>query len=156
MGDAVVDVDILDLFAGTGALGIEALSRGGQNAVFVDNSQQALQLVDKNLDCCGFSDRATILCRDLSKSLAFLKKITPEHGFGLIFADPPYRRGMAVKTLNSVGKYNVLAESGQLVVEEDSDVELPRFIEGLEMFDRRTYGDTAVCFYRKEKVSRNE
>jgi len=146
-----MDTDVLDLFAGTGALGLEALSRGGRSAVFIDNSRQAIKLIRKNLDCCGFSDRSTILCRDLLKTASFLKKVAPEHGFGLIFIDPPYRQGIAAKILKLIGRFNVLAKDGQLVVEEDSGIELPQQTESLKMTDRRVYGDTAVCFYRNER-----
>ena len=156
LGEAVIDADVLDLFAGTGALGLEALSRGARSAVFIDNSQQAIKLISKNLDGCDFSERATILRRDLLRTPSFLKKVVSGHGFDLVFVDPPYRQGIALKILKLVGRYDLLAEEGLLLVEEDSAIELPRDTEGLEMTDRRVYGDTVVCFYHKRKVNRDE
>jgi 16S rRNA (guanine966-N2)-methyltransferase len=156
IGEAVIDADVLDLFAGTGALGMEALSRGGRSSIFVDNSQKAIKLIKKNLDCCGFSTQSTIYCRDLLRSSSFLKKITPLEGFDLVFVDPPYRREIAAKTLEQIASHDILAENGLLVVEEDSGVDLPGNSKGLKLTDRRTYGDTAVSFYRKAEVNRDE
>ncbi len=148
LGDSVADAVTLDLFAGTGALGLEALSRGSDRAVFVDTSSDAIRLVKKNLDLCGFSSRATVLRRDLLKGPSFLRKIMPVAGFDLIFVDPPYRRGISVKIIRYLGKFNLLSKDGLLVSEEASDVELPDEIDGLQKIDRRVYGDTAICFYR--------
>lgn len=147
LADSVVDAVILDLFAGTGALGLEALSRGGSRAVFVDTSSDAIRLVKRNLDICGFSNRATVLRRDLLKGPSFLRKIMPAGGFDLIFVDPPYRRGISVKILRYLGKFDLLSKGGLLVVEEASDIELPDEVDGLQKSDRRVYGDTAICFY---------
>lgn len=148
LADAATGGVTLDLFAGTGALGIEALSRGSSRAVFVDTSQDAIQLVKRNLDVCGLSDRATVLRRDLMKGPSFLRKIMPVGGFDLVFVDPPYRRGISVKILRYLGKYQLLSKDGLLVAEEAADIELPDDVEGLQQSDRRVYGDTAICFYR--------
>lgn len=148
LADSVANGVVLDLFAGTGALGLEALSRGSSRAVFVDTSQDAIRLVKRNLDVCGFSDRATVLRRDLLKGPSFLRKIMPVSGFDLIFVDPPYRRGISVRILRYLGKSGLLSKDGLLVAEEAADVELPDDIDGLQQSDRRVYGDTAICFYR--------
>ena len=148
LGDSVVEAVTLDLFAGTGALGLEALSRGSSRAVFVDTSQDAIQLVKRNLDVCGFSDRATVLRRDLLKGPSFLRKIMPVGGFDLIFVDPPYRRGISVKIIRDLGKFDLLSKDGLLVAEEAADIELPDDVDGLQKSDRRVYGDTVICFYR--------
>ena len=149
LGDSVVDADILDLFAGTGAMGLESLSRGSSKAVFVDASPNAIRLIKKNLDICGFSSTSKVIKRDLLKSPSFLKKMMPVSGFDLVFVDPPYRLGISIKTLKYLGKLDLLSKDGLLVVEEASEVELPDDIAGLEKIDRRVYGgDTSICFYR--------
>lgn len=148
LGDLVVDAVTLDLFAGTGALGLESLSRGSKRAVFVDVSQDSSRLIKKNLEICGFSERSNVLKRDLLKSPSFLRKIMPPNGFDLIFLDPPYRRGISKKILKYTGSFGLLAKNGLLVVEEGSDIELPDDIAGLNKIDRRIYGDTAIFFYR--------
>jgi 16S rRNA (guanine(966)-N(2))-methyltransferase RsmD len=148
LGDRVVDAVALDLYAGTGAMGLESLSRGSRAAVFVDAGSEAVRLIKRNLDLCGFSGSAKVIRRDLLKSPSFLLKIMPQTGFDLIFVDPPYRREISVKTLKYLGRLNLLSKDGLLVTEEASDVEVPEEIGGLKQIDRRVYGDTAVCFYR--------
>ena len=147
IGDRVFEVNVLDLFAGTGAIGIEALSRGCNNVVFVDKSPDAVKLINRNLDKCGFSDKATVFRRDLLKSPSFLTKCCPVLGFGLIFADPPYRKGYSARFLEIIMRLNLLNSNGLLVIEDAKDVELPEKEGFLSLADRRKYGDTNVCIY---------
>ncbi|MDT8336109.1 MAG: RsmD family RNA methyltransferase, partial [Desulfurivibrionaceae bacterium] len=132
---------------GTGAMGLEALSRGSVGAVFVDDTAAATRLIKKNLDLCNFSDRARVVKRDLLKSLAFLGKLRPLAGFDLIFVDPPYRREISIKIMNNLGKSTLLAKDGLLIVEEAGEIELPDDLGNLTMIDRRLYGDTAIHLY---------
>ena len=148
LADSVVDAVTLDLFAGTGALGLEALSRGSSRAVFVDTSPDAIRLINRNLDLCGFLDSSSVIRRDLLKNPSFLRKIMPSGGFDLIFVDPPYRRKISLKILKYLGRFDLLNKDGLLVAEEAADIELPDDIVGLQMIDRRVYGDTSICFYR--------
>src|SRR5210317_1413655 len=104
IGEEIRDAVVLDLFAGTGALGLEALSRSARRAVFVDSSSQAVRLINKNIDLCGFSDRTLVLKRDLSKGLYFLEKQLPESEFSIIFVDPPYRKGLGAIMLDEIEK----------------------------------------------------
>ena len=85
IGKEVEDAVVLDLFAGTGALGLEALSRGAQSAAFVDKSSQSTDLIKKNIELCGFSDKSFVIKRDLAKSLSFLEKHAPNREFSIIF-----------------------------------------------------------------------
>ncbi len=147
MGDRVKGAEVLDLFAGTGALGLEALSRGSKRAVFVDAASDALRLIKKNLELCTFADRARVVRRDLLKGLAFMGRLTPLNGFELIFVDPPYRREISTRIIKNLGKSALLGKNGLLIVEEGRDIELPETVAGLRMIDRRHYGDTAVYLY---------
>jgi 16S rRNA (guanine966-N2)-methyltransferase len=140
---------VLDLYAGTGALGLEALSRSAQRVVFVDNNPQAVQLIKKNIDLCGFSDQTLVLKRDLSKGLYFLKKQLPEIRFSIIFADPPYRKGLSATMLHEIEKTNLLSPDGLVVVEEDALSESPSTITELGLVDQRRYGETGFWFYRR-------
>jgi len=149
-----VNGTVLDLFAGTGALGLEALSRGSDRAIFVDFNSAASRLIKKNLEACGFSDRAKLLKRDLLKNLSFLRKIRPVEGFRLIFVDPPYRRKISGKIIKQLGELAILSDDGLLVVEEASEVELPDEAGALRMIDHRVYGDTAIFFYENAKVEK--
>ncbi|MCA1766246.1 MAG: 16S rRNA (guanine(966)-N(2))-methyltransferase RsmD [Desulfobulbaceae bacterium] len=147
LGDRVKGAEVLDLFAGTGALGLEALSRGSSGAVFVDAASDAIRLIKKNLELCTFANRARVVRRDLLKGLAFLGRLKPLEGFELIFVDPPYRRGISTRIIKNLGKSALLGKNGLLIVEEGADIELPEAVAGLRMIDRRLYGDTAVYLY---------
>ena len=139
---------VLDLYAGTGALGLEALSRDAQRAVFVDNNPQALQLIGKNIELCGFSDRVLVLKRDLSKGLYFLAKQLPEIKFSVIFVDPPYRKGLSAIMLHEIEKTNLLSSDALVIVEDEALSELPPKVADLNLVDQRRYGDTGFWFYR--------
>ena len=151
IGKAVEGAAVLDLFAGTGALGLEALSRGAQSAVFVDKSSRSIDLIRKNVELCGFSEKAIIIKRDLAKSLSFLEKLLPGKEFSIVFIDPPYRKTLCLKILKELSSGNILASSGIVVAEDDSGNELPESIGSLNMFDRRKYGDTGFWLYRANK-----
>lgn len=141
---------ILDLYAGTGALGLESLSRGGTAALFVDLGVEALNLLRKNVDICGFSDRSMIIRRDLSRGPFILREFRPGRGFDLIFLDPPYRRGLVEAMLSELGAAELLAVDGLVVAEEAAGVDLPGKWPGLVLADRRVYGDTGIWFYRPD------
>lgn len=141
---------VLDLFAGTGALGLEALSRGAATALFVDNHRQALDLVQKNIQLCGFSDRARIVKRDLTKGLSFLQEMLPTGGFSLIFADPPYLSGLGQTLLGEMREIGLVASEGLIVFEDAASEILPEKIGGLSLGDQRRYGDTGFWLYRPE------
>jgi len=140
---------VLDLYAGTGALGLEALSRFAQQAVFVDKNPQAIQLIGKNIEICGFSDRTLVLRRDLSKGLIFLEKQLPDIRFSVIFIDPPYRKGLSATMLHEVEKTNLLSSDVLVVVEEEALTEMPSRVKGLKLDDQRRYGETGFWFYRR-------
>ena len=151
IGKAVEGSAVLDLFAGTGALGLEALSRGAQSAVFVDKSSRSIDLIKKNIELCGFSDKTFIIKRDLAKSLSSLEKFLPGKEFSMVFIDPPYRKALCLKILKELSTGNILAPAGLVVAEDDSGNELPESIGSLNMFDRRKYGDTGFWLYRANK-----
>ena len=149
IGQEVKGATVLDLYAGTGAFGLEALSRTAQRAVFVDNNPQAVKLIEKNIELCGFSDRTLVLKRDLSKGLYFLAKQLPEIRFSIIFIDPPYRKGLSVTMLHEIEKINLLSSDVLVVVEEDALAELESKVTELRLVDQRRYGDTGFWFYRR-------
>jgi 16S rRNA (guanine966-N2)-methyltransferase len=150
INDRFDKADVLDLYAGTGAMGIEALSRGCLSAVFVDNDADAVKLIKRNLDKCGFSSKSSVFKGDLLKSPFFLKVSRPENGFGLIIADPPYRKGYSTKSLEIIDRFELLGKNGLVVFEEAKEVELPDVVGTLRLTDRRRYGDTAVAIYSME------
>jgi 16S rRNA (guanine966-N2)-methyltransferase len=150
IGREVENATVLDLFAGTGALGLEALSRSAHLAVFVDSDPEAVRIINKNIEICGFSDRAVVLKRDLSKGLYFLTRQLPETLFPIVFIDPPYRKGMAGKMLQEIAGGKFLSSEALVVVEEDALTEMESRVAGLNLVDQRRYGDTRFWFYRKD------
>jgi 16S rRNA (guanine966-N2)-methyltransferase len=154
---------VLDLFAGTGALGIEALSRAVREVVFVDRHKSSFDLIRRNLSLCGFSERAKVVRADIrtgSKSLSLVLKRGP---FNLIFADPPYSQGLGKKALEWVAGTRALAPGGLMVVEEFKGEELPQMVmsrceieekeygvrSSIQLMDKRRYGQTEIWFYKE-------
>lgn len=159
LGKRIVNATVLDLFAGTGALGLEAFSRKARFVVFIDNNRLALQLIKKNILLCltGYSGDCgmRVLKHDLSRSLP-LKKLPEEigAGFDLIFADPPYAQNISFSVLEFVNNSSLLTQNGLLIVEERHNVELPSSLSTLERIDKRVYGETVFCFYRSSCVTK--
>jgi 16S rRNA (guanine966-N2)-methyltransferase len=133
---AVEDAVVLDLFAGTGALGLEALSRGAASACFVENGRIALGLLDQNIGLTGMADRAQVLRRDVRRL-----SLVPDAPATLVFMDPPYGRGLGEAALSGVIAGGWLAP-GALIVWEESTAIIPP--PGCTLRDQRRYGDTQI------------
>lgn len=152
IGREVVGATVLDLYAGTGALGIESLSRGARAALFVDRDQEALSLIASNIEMCGFSEKSRIMRRDLRKGLSFLQDLGGSERFSLIFVDPPYGTGAGGRAVEALAALpHRIAPGGLIVVEDAVGEELPEMAAGLALVDRRRYGDTGFWLYRPEK-----
>ena len=134
---------VLDLFAGTGALGFETLSRGARHCQFVDESAEARGLVRTNADKLGVIGQCKIWRRDATD----LGPCAPLPKFDLIFADPPYGRGLGEKALASLVRGAWINDGGIVVLEEIEKAEVPE-TAGLRLIDERSYGETKVRFYR--------
>jgi 16S rRNA (guanine966-N2)-methyltransferase len=150
LGPAWTFPRVLDLFAGTGSLGIEALSRGAEEAVFVEQGKGALTVLKGNLKALGLKARSWVLPLSAKKGIAVLG----ERGevFDLIFMDPPYGKDMVGKTVDEIVRRGILAATGVIVAEHASrDRILPSL--GLEPSQRRRYGDTTVSFFHKVSPS---
>ena len=154
---------VLDLFAGTGALGIEALSRAVRKVIFVDHNRSSLDLIRRNLSLCGFSERAKVVRADIRTSSKSLNCVLKYRPFNLIFADPPYSQGLGKKALEWVAETCALASGGWMVVEEFKGEKLPQRVissreteekehrarSSLQLMDRRRYGQTKLWFYKE-------
>ena len=152
IGSEVRGATVLDLFAGTGAMGLEALSRGAATAVFVDNNSAAVRLLGRNIDHCGFTDRATVVRRDLARPLIFLREFVQAAGFSLIFIDPPYRHDFGGMILDPLGRAEILAGSGLVIYEHAAEGRLPGETGNLQLVDQRQYGEAGFGFYRYREV----
>ncbi len=142
-GDPVSGARVLDLFAGTGALGIEAISRGASFCLFVDDGAEARALIRQNVDALGLGQVTRVFRRDATR----LGAAHPVEPFGLVFLDPPYRKGLAARALASLREGGWLARDALVVVEEAADAGFAA-PEGFTELERRTYDDTVVVFLR--------
>ncbi len=149
---------IIDLYAGTGAFGIEALSRGASGVTFVDNTNISLNLVKKNLELCFESllrsdnppSFTTNLYKiDLSHNRCFKKhSILALENYDIIFLDPPYSKGLAKHTLQELDSCNNLKEDVLIVAEERFNEEVPNEFKTLTLADNRKYGEASFWFYK--------
>lgn len=140
---------VLDLFAGTGSLGIEALSRGASWALFIDHSPKAIDLIGKNLKLCGLETEGVVLRKDLLKGFPHRHRLLEEK-VDLVFVDPPYRKGMIPPVLEELCGLGILESSATLVVQSEQKEVLPACVRRLEMVKSRIYGDTRITLYRHE------
>ena len=135
--------NVLDLFAGTGALGIEALSRGAAQAVFVDNAASSRALIQENIQTLGLGGIATIFRRNALDLGAAYRKLS----FQLVFADPPYGQGLGEAAVSAAIAAGWLARGAIVVLEEagDADVTIPA---GCTLLEQRRYGKTKIALLR--------
>jgi 16S rRNA (guanine966-N2)-methyltransferase len=141
--DPVSGVRVLDLFAGTGAMGLEALSRGAGFVLFVDDGAEARALLRGNVDALGAGGASKVYRRDATR----LGPCAPLAPFSLAFLDPPYGKGLAEKALTSAREGGWLTPDALVVVEEAADAAFAA-PEGFEEVERRDYGDTQVAMLR--------
>jgi 16S rRNA (guanine966-N2)-methyltransferase len=146
LGQDVSDTKVLDLFAGTGSLGIEALSRGAQWVLFIDSSQRAVRLIRQNLERCGLSGRGFILKKDLNKGLPWRNPLLKEK-MDLVFMDPPYRKGMIAPLLEALSERQVLSSLSVVVAETSKTERLPHHVGELRLVKERRYGDTRIHIF---------
>ncbi len=132
---------VLDLFAGTGQLGIEALSRGARECVFVDNSAASLALVRKNLDICGF--QGTVVRSDAA---SFLKRCGK---FDLVLMDPPYHAGLYADTLDALFSFDILNEGGIILVESMRGESMPEPVPPYTKGKTYSYGKISLTLYAR-------
>ena len=135
---------MLDLFAGTGALGLEAVSRGAAFALFVDDGAEARALLRQNIEAFGLAAITRVFRRDATK----LGVAHPVEPFSLVFLDPPYRKGLAETALVSARDGGWLTDDALLVVEEATDAGF-KAPDGFEEIERRTYHDTKFVILRR-------
>lgn len=133
---------VLDLFAGSGALGIEALSRGACHATFVDHSRPALRVLAGNLDELGLTGRATVIAGDAMQIVAR----PPPQPWQLVLVDPPYASDLAVRAIQAIPRAN-RAPGMRVVIEHDRRHAPPEALGDLLRTDHRRYGDTLLSFY---------
>ncbi|GAE29128.1 16S rRNA (guanine(966)-N(2))-methyltransferase RsmD [Halalkalibacter hemicellulosilyticus] len=136
----------LDLYAGTGGLGIEALSRGMDNVIFVDQNKKAISIIKDNLQHCSFSENAEVYRNDANRALKAL--IKRERSFDLIFLDPPYAQQQLANELSIIVDFHLIRENGMIVCESGLGTTMPEHLSTLERVRQEAYGDTLITIYR--------
>lgn len=139
-----IDADVLDLFAGAGSVGIEALSRGARHATFIEKDRDALRALTENLRLTGLAAKATVIKGDAFKFI----RTDPASPFDLIYVAPPQYHGMWSKTMRMLEGRSFLSPEGVLVVQIHPKEYEPVEMAGLELTDERKYGSTLLLFYR--------
>lgn len=139
---------VMDLFAGTGNLGIEALSRGAEKAVFVDNHRSSIRIIKENLELTGFNDKSTILYQEALKAIQDFS--LQKEKFDIIFMDPPYLKGHILPCMDTIVQEKILALHGLIVVEHDSKEILPEEFKTLNKYKYKRYGNTTISIYSEE------
>jgi 16S rRNA (guanine966-N2)-methyltransferase len=140
----VRDASVLDLFAGTGAMGIEALSRGAESVVFADDNPAALGALNKNIKNCSLENRTRTIKWNILNDLNVLHSHKP--AFNLAFIDPPYNEHMLQPTLSNLDLSRCLKNGAMVVVEHETLEPIPENLPGFNIYDQRRYGKTLVSF----------
>ena len=141
---------VLDLFAGTGSLGIEALSRGAEYCVFADSSRDSLRLIKENISHCEITEKVKVVPGDYKKVLKNLATLVAdglEQPFDIIILDPPYNAGLLADAFELIAEGNLLAEDGVIVAEHRKEEKLPEEMAGFSLVKERRYGIVVLSIY---------
>lgn len=146
----VYGAKVLDVFAGTGSLGLEAASRGAKESILVDKSPDTYKYLSMNIENLKFNDICKSLNMDSYEALEKLGKNGDV--FDIIFIDPPYLKNMIPKAVEIIEKYNMLQKDGIIVTKIDSQEELYNGTLDILLCDHRRYGNTTICFYKYKGI----
>ncbi len=149
IGSEIIGRTVLDIFAGTGAMGLEALSRGAELAVFIDNNIEAIHSINKNIAICGAEKESLVLKKDCSRKMILKESLL----FDLVFADPPYKINNMSSILNNLKKSVLLADNASILFEHSADYDFSENIENMIRYDKRKYGRAAVSFFEYKNIA---
>lgn len=142
MADRIWDCRFLDLFAGTGGIGLEALSRGARECVFSDSSRESIKLIKENISKCGAQERSRVYAGDYTRTLAMQKDC-----FDIIFLDPPYGKGMLSGCFEMICEHDLLADDGVIIAEHRRDEPMPEELCGFVREKEKKYGTVILSIY---------
>ena len=155
LANKIADAEVLDLFAGSGSLGIEALSRGAKNVVFIDNNPKCIRIVRENLNKFGLNLRGSVYVKDAYKAINYFAGKNKK--FDVLLIDPPYNTGELEKIINNPCLKDILSNSAVLVAEHSKKNTLPSSdIKELCHVKSRRYGDTVLTFYEFKQTGSSE
>ncbi len=144
----IYESEVLDLFAGSGALGIEALSRGAKKAIFCDYSKDAVRIINKNIDKVKLKAKSKVLTGDFEICLDKLK----ENKFDIIFLDPPYNSDLSIKSIKKINSLGLLKEDAIIVIETDDEIKMKEDLKKINAnaYDLRKYGRVKLFFLNRK------
>ena len=149
LSDIVVDAHVLDIFAGTGNLGLEALSRGAKTAVFIDNSNDSIAIIKENANHTKLAQQTEIYKNDVLRALD--RFVQDERSFDLLFCDPPYKKGFVQVVLEKLDQFPIMALGGVVVIEHSRHEKIADEWENLQLKRTERYGATLVSFLLYQK-----
>ena len=139
--------EVLDLYAGTGNLGIEALSRGAESAVFVDISRESCRIIKENLEHTKMQDKGTVFNGSVQNIIC--KLAAQNKMYDIIFMDPPYNKNLVQETLKIIEENDIINENGIIVAERSVKDDIGINLEKLKLFREQRYGDTVLSFFTR-------
>lgn len=148
IANEVADSNFLDLYAGNGGIGIEALSRGAKQVIFIDKNPQCTRIIKENLMKTELSSQAEVYTNDALKAITILARKKRE--FDLVFVDPPYNLGYVAKALAAIAEHKVVSKNGLVITEFGNKEDIPDSVLNLFLVRSENYGDTSLGFYRNE------
>lgn len=154
LGNLVPDSLFLDLYAGTGSIGIEALSRGAGSAVLVEKDIKNIRVIRDNLTITGLGHRARVINLDVTRAMPLLGG--EKQSFSIVFMDPPYSKDMETATLEGILKWGLLKAGGVVVVEGSSKANMPGIVNNLVLIRQEKYGDTTLYIYKENAGEGNQ
>lgn len=141
----IYEINFLDLFSGSGSIGIEALSRGAEKAVFVDNSNESINIIKHNLEFTKLNNKSIIIKSDVYSAINRLNRDNIK--FDIIFMDPPYKEKLIYNTLKTIYENNILKNEGFIIAEQSSKDEIP-CIDYFDVFKVKEYKTTKMLFFK--------
>ncbi len=144
--DRVIGAQVLDMFAGTGILGFEALSRGAGKVTFVDKSRQNIKLIKENAQKLQLDKKISVLSRDFKEAIEYMEKM--EKTFSIVFIDPPYNTDFAYQTLTHASFLSLIKPEGLIIVRVHHKTQLSVSVNNMSVIDERKYGEAKVYFYK--------
>lgn len=142
----IPDCSFLDLFAGSGAIGIEALSRGAKFCMFIDSNPSCIKVIKENIEKAHFSEISEVYNTDYRKAINKLK----EQSFNIIYIDPPYNKEMGINAVQLISNKNVLTHDGIIILETDTNEIVPDLIGIYEKFNYKRYGRNVLNLFRRK------
>lgn len=149
LGDKVINCVFLDGFAGTGSIGIEALSRGADKCFFIDNKRESLYLINENLIHTKLSDKAELVNKDFVNAIKLI--LSFDIKMDIIFLDPPYIENCIQPALSAISQNNILNENGIIIIEHSKEDIIEKY-EKLICYRQKKYGNTILSFYEQEEI----